>query len=91
MRRRGLSNEDIRTLQNLVERRRERQYDPNKAKAGTDGPGETRCDECESRITVTDGLGEVGHELGCPRRADKYEGMTGRKQPHPSKSGVTGD
>lgn len=31
---------------------------------------EFRCEECGSRCTKTDLVGEVGHKYGCPRRPD---------------------
>lgn len=43
---------------------------------GTDGPRESRCDACGSRVTETLSGWEAGHEYGCPNRPDEL-GDTG--------------
>lgn len=40
-------------------------------------PSESRCEECGSKITKTESVGEAGHRRDCPRRETHYTGLGG--------------
>lgn len=74
----SLSNADIERLREILKMHRSRKFNAGRPDATRDN--EAICDDCSARITVTTTLGEVGHQIDCPRRETAYTGQRGRRQ-----------
>lgn len=78
---RGLAEEDIVELQEIHRRNRDTKvYNiPHRA----DKECESVCPECGRHVTETSSFGEVGHEMDCSIRDERYRGQAGSMQPSP--------
>lgn len=65
---------DVQRLHKILEQNRA--PGAGAGRPATDRENEQRCPECNSRITKTNRLGEVGHRTDCSRRADRYNGAS---------------